>query len=53
MSSWANPDTGPPLVSMALDLLSTLQRFTRENKSMSRAVTNEELVNKQVELERQ
>ena len=37
---------------MALDLVSTLQRFTRENKSMSRAVTNEELVNKQVELER-
>jgi len=25
VSSWCNPFTGPPLVSMALDLLSTLQ----------------------------
>ena len=25
MSSWCNPETAPPLVSMALDLLSTLQ----------------------------
>ena len=25
VSSWVNPYTGPPLVSMALDLLSTLQ----------------------------
>ena len=25
MSSWGNPETAPPLVSMALDLLSTLQ----------------------------
>lgn len=25
VSSWCNPFTGPPLVSMALDLVSTLQ----------------------------
>ena len=27
MSSWGNPETAPPLVSMALDLVSTLQRL--------------------------
>ena len=26
-SSWGNPETAPPLVSMALDLVSTLQRL--------------------------
>ena len=32
MSSWPNPETAPPLVSMALDLLSTLQRLQGRTK---------------------
>ena len=32
VSSWCNPFTGPPLVSMALDLVSTLQRLQGRTK---------------------
>ena len=32
ISSWCNPQTAPPLVSMALDLVSTLQRLQGRTK---------------------
>lgn len=32
MSSWCNPQTAPPLVSMVLDLVSTLQRLQGRTK---------------------